>query len=90
MSSVREELGGTGAWSVSLRPDTPGFIRDQLSLSPSAAAPRAGFASLFVTDGYRGPSPSFYAAQSGALWWGVLRDRSNNGLELSWPVVLVG
>lgn len=85
MSSVSEELGGTGAWSVSLRPDTPGYIRDQLSLSPSAAAPRAGFASLFVTDGYRGSSPSFNAAQSGALWWGVLRDRSNNGLELSGP-----
>jgi len=85
MSSVSEELGGSGSGTIRLRPDTPGYIRDRLSLSPTAATPRAGFGSIFVTDGHRGPAPSFGAAQAGALWWGVLRERANNGLELSGP-----
>ena len=85
MSSVSEELGGSGSGTIRLRPDTPGYIRDRLSLSPTAAMPRVGFGSIFVTDGHRGPAPSFGAARAGALWWGVLRERASNGLELSGP-----
>ena len=85
MSTISEELGGTGSGTIRLRPDTPGYIRDQLSLSPTAPSPRAGFGSIFITDGYRGPAPSFGTAQAGALWWGFLRDRADNGLELSGP-----
>ena len=85
MSSVTEDLGGTGSATIRLRPDTPGTVRDALSLSPTAVTPRAGFGSVVITDGHRGRAPTFASARSGALWWGVLRERADNGLELAGP-----
>lgn len=85
MSSVSEELMAVGSATINLRDDTPGSILDRLDLSPTATTPRAGLASLFVTEGYLGDRPSFGACQAAALWWGFLRSTDDNRRTLSAP-----